>query len=227
MAEISIEKDQKLDETPNVPCTYCRGEPKHSVLASIDLHGEEEVGRDFSFEWNDIFQIIRCDGCQTVTFRKLHTDSEDFNPVEPGSGELEHTVTEELYPSRATGRNLMKDTDLLPVNLQRIYKETIQALNSAQPVLTGIGIRAIVETVCKDKQAAGKRLVEQIDGLVTKGALTKEGAEILHKLRVLGNEAAHEVTPHDNVQLDLAIDVIEHLLTGTYVLPDHVRRKFK
>jgi hypothetical protein len=92
--------------------------------------------------------------------------------------------------------------------------------------LAGIGIRAIVETVCKDKESSGRNLASKIDDLVTQGVLTRDGANILHKLRTLGNESAHEVTPHDNVQLGLALDVVDHLLTGVYILPHHARAKF-
>jgi hypothetical protein len=41
---------------------------------------------------------------------------------------------------------------------------------------------------------------------------------VLHKLRVLGNRAAHEVAPHREDQLALAFDVIDNLLLNVYVL---------
>ena len=100
-------------------------------------------------------------------------------------------------------------------------------MNGNNPVLTGIGLRAIIETVCKDQAATGKSLYDQINSLVEQSVLTKDGAEILHKLRVLGNNAAHEVKPHSNVQLGLAFDVVEHLLQGVYILPYHAKRRFK
>ncbi len=82
-----------------------------------------------------------------------------------------------------------------------------------------MGIRAIVETVCKNKNANGKDLCEKINDLVIQGVLTKKDADILHKLRTLGNEAAHEVKPHNNATLALALDVIDHLIKGVYILP--------
>ena len=100
-------------------------------------------------------------------------------------------------------------------------------MNGDQPVLSGIGIRALIETTTKERNANGKDLMEKINDLVTQGVLTKDGADILHKLRVLGNKAAHEVKPHSTDQLDLAMDVIEHLLKGVYILPHHAKRKFK
>jgi len=140
---------------------------------------------------------------------------------------MEYSIYEDIFPNPEEGRVSVEDANLLPPNLKRIYDETLKSLNSNQPVLTGIGIRAIVETVCKDKIAVGTDLFCKINGLVAQGVLTKDGAGILHKLRTLGNEAAHEVKPHDNVQLGLAFDVIDHLLQGVYILPIHAKEKFK
>ena len=139
--------------------------------------------------------------------RKTHNNSED----------LTHFV--DIYPNPEDGRDAIDYVHLLPSNLQLIYHETIKSINSGLAVLTGMGIRAIVETVCKDKNANEKDLYEKINGLEKQGVLTKKDADILHKLRTLGNEAAHEVKPHNNTTLTLALDVIDHLLKGVYILP--------
>ena len=100
-------------------------------------------------------------------------------------------------------------------------------MGNDQPVLAGVGVRALVETICDDKQAAGSSLANRIDSLVTLGVLTQDGATILHKIRTLGNSAAHEVKPHSTESLGVAMDVCEHLLEGVYVLPHHAKKAFK
>ncbi|MBY5938107.1 DUF4145 domain-containing protein [Marinobacter nauticus] len=155
-------------------------------------------------------------------------NSEDIGHVEGKDGwESEYLISEELFPNSEESRIALSDDHLLPENLYRIYSETLGALNSGSPVLTGIGIRAIIETVCQDQRASGRNLNDQINDLVNQGVLTTEGADILHKLRVLGNAAAHEVKPHSSAQLGLAFDVVEHLLQGVYILPYHAKQKFK
>jgi hypothetical protein len=126
---------------------------------------------------------------------------------------------EELYPSRVAGRNKLRRSDLLPIAISRIYDETHAALCNKQPILAGVGVRALVEAVCKEEPAVGVNLEKKIDNLVTKGVLTKNGAEILHGLRILGNVAAHEVKPHSELTLNLAMEVVEHLLMDVYILP--------
>ena len=215
-------KDKKL----LVTCGECKRKTNHSVLVSADLSGTDEICRDYEIHWASNHQIIQCQGCDTISFRKASSNSED-GYVQIGPDEWEDNILEELYPNRNEGRVPIKDIHLLPTDIERIYAETLKAMNGDQPVLSGIGIRALIETTTKERSANGKDLMEKINDLVTQGVLTKDGADILHKLRVLGNKAAHEVKPHSTDQLDLAMDVIEHLLQGVYVLPHHAKRKFK
>ena len=88
-----------------------------------------------------------------------------------------------------------------------------------QPVLAGIGIRAIIEAVCKDRLAKGKNLQEKIDDLAKEGIITKDGAAILHSLRFIGNEAVHEVKAHTDQELTIALGVAEHILNSVYIMP--------
>ncbi len=224
MADIEITKNSKTDEKVDVTCRECKRSTKHLILSDVSLKGSEDMGSHDSFMWFNDYQIVQCQGCETISFRKTHENSEDLHPT---GQDVEHTLYVDIYPNPEEGRDTLEDDHLLPSNLQRIYNETIMSIKPGQAVLTGIGIRAIVETVCKDKNANGKYLHEKINDLVTQGVLTKDGADILHKLRTLGNEAAHEVKPHDNVQLGLALDVIDHLIQGVYILPHHAKAKFK
>ena len=123
------------------------------------------------------------------------------------------------YPNNELTREPLEDAGALPTKVRLIYLETSNALSSNQPVLAGIGIRAIVETICKDAKSSGKNLFERINVLVELGKLSLDGAATLHKLRVLGNAAAHDVKPHDENQLELGLEVIEHILEALYILP--------
>jgi hypothetical protein len=227
---MSSSKKLKLNETKDakllVSCGQCKRKTNHVVLVSADLSGTEEMGHDYEVHWSSNHQIVQCLGCDTISFRKANHNSQD-SPIQIGPDEWEYDIYEELYPNRNEGRVPIKDFHLLPVDIERIYAETLKAMNGDQPVLSGIGIRALIETITKERSANGKDLIKKINDLVTQGVLTKDGADILHKLRVLGNNAAHEVKPHSADQLNLAMDVIEHLLQGVYILPHHAKRKLK
>ena len=220
--ETKVTKDDGVGEEIEAACAECGEGKTHVIRASIKEYHADEPHPGMSIEWIDEFQVIQCGGCKRYSFRIAQSNSEDFDP-ETG----DHPEVVELYPSRVKGRAPVNDHRLLPAALQRIYLETLKALNSDQPVLAGIGIRAIVETVCKDQQAVGKDLQKKIDELVTKHILTRAGADILQKLRVLGNKAAHEVEPHDILQLGFGLDVIDNLVSSIYILPHHAEAKFE
>ena len=206
-------------------CSECARKTYHKVLVSLDKYGEERE-KNFEFYWCSHYQIIQCQGCKTVSFRHLSSNSDEYEPV--GYEEFQQVEYEDLYPSRIEGRKGIDEGIFhLPTNIQRIYKETLQALNAKSPLLTGIGLRALVETVCKEKGASGCNLLKKIDDLVKKKILTPTGAQILHKIRTLGNKTAHEVKPHSNKQLDLAMDVVEHLLKDVYIIPKQIEAEFE
>ncbi len=227
--EINLSKDKSTNDRPIVSCISCEKETNHIVLASIEEKGSEVHKQSFSFDWLNVYQIVQCQGCNNISFRKIHTNSEDCDHEyvdNEGNFETIWNELEELYPNRASGRETIKDDHMLPISIQQIYKETLSALNTSHLILAGIGIRAIIESVCKGNSTSGA-LDNRIDQLVTQGVLSEDGAKTLHKLRVLGNVAAHEVKPHSRDQLNLAFDVIEHLLNGVYIFPIHANDKLE
>jgi hypothetical protein len=207
--------------------SFCRDyhrETKHEVVNEATLSGTAYSG-GYSTDWSTEHQIIRCLGCETFSFRTVTGTEHDY--VQVGEDEYQYQATVNVYPKPREGRQLIADVGLLPDKIQRIYEETLKSLNDTQPVLCGIGTRAIIETVCKDKSATGSDLYSKINSLVGLGVLTQDGADILHKLRTLGNDAAHEVKPHSLQELGLAFDVVDHLLLGVYILPEHAKKTFK
>jgi transcription termination factor NusB len=206
------------------PYVKCTGRTTHTVLFSVDIHGDES---DYDYYWIARHQIVQCLGCKSVSFRTATSNSEDLEP-DDDQEHLVESVNESLFPPRREGlSDLGHDLHYLPLSVQRIYKETLMAMSNQAPVLAAIGLRALVETVCKEKDAIGDNLSKQIDNLVSINVLTPTGAAILHKIRTLGNAAAHEVKPHNDKQLGLAMDIVQHLLKDVYILPRQVDLEFR
>jgi hypothetical protein len=176
--------------------------------------------RDYDSEittWDDYF-VVRSGGCRTISFYHEFRTTADWQ-YNPDTGSDEPAVTQKFYPSRIVGRPLLEGCPHLPPGVRTIYVEAHAALCNRLPVFAGIGIRAILEAVCKEKTNSNDKLWQQIDQLAQMGHIPAEGAEILHGLRFLGNDAAHEAKAHTEQELDAAFDVIEHLLRGVYVIP--------
>lgn len=152
-AKVKYSEGKTNGQEVNLPCTTCSGKPSHKVVASFEESGSDS-DHDCSIDWNTDYQVVQCQGCKGVSFRQASTDCESL--FQTGEDDWEYEIVEKLYPSRLTGRKgLGEDTYYLPPNLKRIYDETLAALASQSPVLAGIGLRALLETVCKEKSATG------------------------------------------------------------------------
>ena len=198
-----------------IQCGRCDTDTRHKVLAETDTHWQDDDGQV------DVWiqdQIVQCQGCLTVSFCQASKCSEEWEH-DPNTGETYLPVTRKLFPNRIAGRSMMRDAYSLPHGVYKIYAEAHGALCAELQIMTGLGIRAIAEAVCKDKTVAGGNLAEKIDSLAKVGLITKAGATILHSLRFMGNAAAHEMRAHSQKELNAAFNVIEHLLQTVYIIP--------
>jgi hypothetical protein len=209
--QIAIKTDVPTEY--RLPCMECNNVTRHRTLTSV-----ERQGGDREYQFTEWYEVVQCNGCGALTFRKNQQNSEDWT-VEDTSNQTIFDNHVELYPPRAVGRVGLSDEHFVPYEVRLVYTETHQALSCGLRILAGIGIRVIVEAVCQDKEAKGRSLDQKISDLVRLGVLTEDGARILHSLRSMGNKAAHEVKPHSPTTLNLAFDVIEHLLLGVYIIP--------
>jgi hypothetical protein len=194
-----------------VLCPRCGVQTIHRVRASVDEHG---VVDDSVIQWWAQYEIVQCQGCETISFRQDDQNTEE--EVYSRDGDCSLARHEKLYPPRVAGRETIQNLHFIPYRVRRVYEETHNAIASQMQILGGIGIRALVESVCREKEAPGRNLDQQIDGL---GVLTQAGADILHGTRLLGNIAAHEQEPISPDLLNAAMDVAEHLLHTVYILP--------
>lgn len=217
-ASVSLNGTQEKERW--LACSECDGQTCHKVLVSANT--SERLDIDFDIQELYQYEVVQCQGCRTISFLKKWQNTEDFHNDEAGNIELDDH--EEVYPGRVAGRHKLRSSFYLPSQIISIYNETHSALCNKLYVLAGVGIRALIEVVCKDKSANGSNLENKIDNLVSMGVLTKDGAEILHSLRIMGNKAAHEVKPHSEEDLNTAFDVVEHLLEGVYLLPKKAKK---
>ena len=207
-----MDKNKTIDKERKVACLECDTETYHKVIHSVNTFDSG----DWGVAWND-YEIIICQGCRAVSFRKASGTDDIIGVDEEGKPVYDEHV--ELFPSRVRGRKKLRYDYDLPPNIRKIYDETHKAISGGQPILAGIGIRTLVEAVCMEKNTTGKNLEEKIDSLVKIGLLTKDGAEILHKTRIYGNEAAHKTIPIKDEDLGILMDIAENLLENAYILP--------
>ncbi len=220
MARNITSTDDKRGTNLELPCFSCDRNTSHTIITSIETEFRFDEGDEWYIEWDD-YQLVRCQGCHNISFRIIHSDTEDmaeeYNPdIDNYYVPVKH---ESLYPPRIVGHPKMNDYYYLPATIKNIYEETHIAICNNQRILAGIGIRAIIESVCQESHATGNYLSTKINDLVLKGILTQRDADILHQLRVLGNDAAHQIFAHEKDVLLNAINIVESLLNVVYILP--------
>ena len=198
-----------------VLCRTCKNATNHDILFSHDNSDQSEEG-DINVWTSD--QVLKCCGCDDISFRHTYQSTEEID-YETGNLEL----TEILYPNRVEGRVPMDGYDEFPPKTRRIYKETLKALNQNAFILSAIGLRALIESICVEQQTPGCTLEKRIDELAASGLLSTKQAEFLHAHRFMGNAAAHEMIAPKATELVAALDIAETLLKTIYILPDVAR----
>jgi hypothetical protein len=207
-------------------CNRCNRQTNHIVVKE-----EESTLRDDEAEvvfW-DKYEIVKCSGCEEISFRHLSSNSDDYSPE---TGEPYTSVR--LYPIRGEGILPIKPYYTVPPVVRNIYRETIDAYNNGLNLLCAGGMRAIIESICKQesvldgpvektlkdrktkKVVRTKDLMGKINGLQEKGIIIKKHAEILHEHRYLGNNALHSLEAPSKTTLNTAIEIIEHVLDSLY-----------
>lgn len=219
-----IKKEKSIEgQTVVCYCNICKTHLMHTIISSIDDKGYDEKS---GANWFDKYQIIRCNNCRRISFRIDGWFSEyAASPDEDGT-------YERLYPESTENKIEIRDYHELPYSLDDIYEEVIESYNNKNYILCAVGVRAILEGICSDKNIVkgtvinenGKAKVKnnlegKIYGLCENGIISKIQQEALHQLRFLGNDAAHELSKPSVIDIKTAIDIIEHILEDIYELP--------
>ncbi len=207
---VTVKDSKTVGRSIPVVCCICNRVTQHKVLAAVEYSWTHD-------EDNGIFgggdaQIIQCQGCQGISFREERNCSEDMENTEL-------LYPERIDPALTNGPYLRDDLYDVPNIIRTVYKETLSAVQKGLLTLAGVGIRAVIEATCQDLKAKKGNLEKKIDKLVQMSLLTLAGASILHSIRLLGNNAAHDMRAPTTKQIMAALKVVDHLLLGVYVLP--------
>lgn len=199
-------------------CNTCNRSTNHRILKSERNVKDDcdENGRALWYEITEA-QLLQCCGCDDFCLRII-TEGCEYGPV----------PVVEIYPTRHTWvtRGLSAGSRIheIPNPVAAVYGETLTAVHAGSTILAGLGIRSIVESICLAKEISGNNLEEKINGLSTAGVTTQTGAEILHGIRRMGNAAVHDLIAPTREQIMVALQVIDHMLLGAFILPNAAHR---
>ena len=214
--EIEIKENISKGKMIRTYCNTCGQDINHQVLMDYYEHGTVILDSDFDIRhgkidytahYNDDYQIVKCSGCDTVSYRscKFFSEYRDFENDE---------TWEERFP--APQKRTKKDFKHLPPILKNIYQEVIVIYNHDGFILCAAGIRALLEGVCKDKGITDGNLEKKINAMRGQALVSIQQESILHDLQFLGNEVLHELQVPSHEEIDAALDIIEHIVEDLY-----------
>ncbi len=197
-------------KTIKLYCGQCKRETNHNILfrKSFESNSNDE------FIWSEDHYLCQCAGCESVCYAIA-----DWNQDYGINDNEEANYKWKTYPSGRDNRYAIDNYFVLPRKVRKIYTEVIGAMNADLPILAAIGLRALIESVGKDRRIKGRNLQNLIDGLSDNGILSLEQATILHGHRFMGNVAAHEIQQADRRELVAALEIAENMVTTIYIVP--------
>jgi hypothetical protein len=185
-------------------CNACKRWTKHSLLFTYTF---EQLAGDTTFY--KYINIWYCRGCEDVLYETIFSNSDELD--ENGNLIL-HPL---IYPYRTIMTIAPKRFLTLPHNLNLLYFEIVSSINHNILILAAIGLRTLLEGICKDKSIPGKNLKELIDNI---NFINDNIKTNLHGFRFMGNDAAHELDCPTREEIALALEVMEDLMNYTYDL---------
>ena len=190
-------------------CASCDRDTQHDILFSV-------VDSEYDYRVDMSFQVVRCCGCETKSFRKVIDWIEETIQVDHDEWGTPRDVF--TFPAVLKGHRSVPDIARAPALVCDIYKESLEAIKNKSYTLAGIGLRATIEAICNERSVTGKNLEIRIDRLARAGLTSQADADRLHAIRFMGNDAAHNIQSADLAGLLIALKIIEHLIVSLYIL---------
>ena len=172
------------------------------------------------------YMIVQCKGCDEVSFL-LRLSGEVYRDEKGDEDYIDLNFPDDRPRAKSDSAYLsFQEQDCLPRQLAVLYEQLESAFLNEANILAGIGLRILIEAVCKEQNIPGPNLKAKIQQLHTNGLISKNEVPILDKLREIGTNSAHGIKGFSITKLKYALDIVNHILKSIYVLP-RINKKLK
>lgn len=201
-------------------CPICKQHTNHQVMAEHLYKGDDD-----EYYWRQTYRMVKCCGCEHVSFDIETFEESNVRYDRDGMEEMysEHTA----YPTPEGQLASIEASWEFPSAVLRIYKETVKAINAECYTLAAAGFRAVIESICLDKQISGKTLEVKINNMKKAGIITMEDRDRLHSVRFLGNDSVHEIKTPERRTLLVILEIIEGILKSLYIYEEKISSELK
>jgi hypothetical protein len=195
-------------------CIRCDFDTNNEVI-----HKEQVRSDDENYDYVINYYLLKCLGCDNITYRRVFIDIESSYPDEYGNWHAEENVL--TFPTKLKVNSEIENSDILPERINLIYEEAIKAYNADCPILTGVAFRAIIEAICLEEKIPGRNLENKINSLVKHKLITEKESNRLHSIRFIGNDSVHEMKVPKDESLKIVLNIIHNLLNNLYIIDYH------
>ena len=108
-----------MTKSLKIYCNSCNRTTNHEILKNEERETHDDEAQVVFY---DCWQIIKCLGCESISFRQLSSNSDDYDS-ETG----EHYESIRLYPNRSDKTLPIKPYCDVPTIVRNIYRETLDA----------------------------------------------------------------------------------------------------
>lgn len=235
---ITVQKEHKYN-IKNYPkeryrfyCNHCKTATEHRAIVEATVVDDDCDGEVFVIS---TYRIVECAGCHYVSFMDYSLFSEDeafWQKTE--SSKQEVYIYPILEEGALTESQLSQLQFVLPSDVKAIYEETLVAIKNKLFIIAGIGLRAILDTVCREKKIgkSGQSLAARLQTMCEVNLITEQEKTVLSTVKDLGNDSAHEGKSLDAYEVESVLLTVEYLLGKIYLLPtiqrdlEHGKEKF-
>jgi hypothetical protein len=196
-------------EARKIFCNTCKTSTNHALRARYAVRRHDYWEDDESVMHGYRYSLWSCAGCDEVTLQwEMGADETD-------EGFGENLIGEGYFPTRQRDLILPEVFKNLNREMSELYNEVVTCFNEGCLLLCTIGLRTLIEGVCKDKGLKDGNLEHKVKGLI-RLLPSLNMIEALHALRDFGNFATHELKALSRDDARIAIQVMEDLLNYFY-----------
>lgn len=210
-----------MPKTLDCYCSICGHKTHHEIISEAKM----QSNRTDDFWWAQYYRVVKCLGCDNVSF---NLESMDESSIDYDSEGNEYLVPSfDSFPVPEGRIGMVEFTWHFPSEIYGIYRESVEALNHKCYRLAAAGFRATVEAICIDKGITSKNLEAKINGLKKAGIITEADRNRLHSIRFMGNDSIHEMKEPNKDSLLLVLEIINGILNNLYIIEEKTKNKLE
>lgn len=199
------------NEITSAYCNRCASSTKHDVLA---VEKQEDTEEKDSI-WYDLYEMLRCRGCDGITLR--HTSK--WSKGKPTVFYYPPTIARRApwwISSELAIRDLDSDA-FVPAQIRGLMREVYTAIQNGLNRLAAMGIRAALDATMVNKVGDHGNFTVTTDAFAAAGYLSVRQRGHIDSLLGAGNAAVHRGWEPTDADLVTLLDIIESTIEVGYL----------